>query len=339
MNTRTPKQGEWASFWWFYLLACLLASVILPMFMTERFATSAQALFSTPVQPSTSIVSGVRAAMHDSRGLLALALLVFGPFTPALAAYIVAAARYGWQTVREVADRYKPWRRGVTWREGLAVWGIALGTQALIMVTIGVLRLFVVPELGGPAYEWTPPSVAWATLLALIVLAMFTDGGGLLEETGWRGFALPLLQRRVSPLVACIVIGALWGLWHIPVKFDTISTAWESPSYFVLFYFLYVLGGAAGSIIYGYFVNRLGGSALIAIALHGLGNDSMGLGVGLLEPGVVFADHEVIPLLMHLGTQVAPGLVVAVILAVTTRGRLGMRAGATLESLDARQDR
>ena len=339
ISTMQTYKAEWSAFWRFYALACLLAVAILPLFMTSSFALSAQALFNTPVQPTTSIVSGVRAVMHDPAGLFAGALLVLGPFTPTLAAYGVAATSYGSRTVLEVLDRYKPWRRGVTWREGLGLWLLALGIQALIMASIGALRLYIVPALGGPEYEWSPPDIAWTVLLGLILLAMFTDGGGLLEETGWRGFAQPLLQRRTSPLAACLLIGALWGLWHVPVKFDTISTAWDAPGYFILFYVLFVIGGAAGSVIYGYFVNRLGGSALIAIALHGLGNDSMGLGVGLVDPGVVYDDYQIIPLMFHLGTQVAPGLVLAVIIAVATRGRLGFRDGSTLESLDAMQQR
>jgi len=236
--------------------------------------------------------------------------------------------------VLEVVDRYKPWRCGVRWQEGVSIWGIALALQAIIMISTGMLRLFVSPAVGGPEYEWSAPDIAWTVLLGLILLAMFTDGGGLLEETGWRGFAQPLLQRRISPLTACLIIGALWGLWHIPVKFDTISTAWEAPGYFALFYGFYIMGGAAGSVIYGYFVNRLGGSALIAIALHGLGNDSMGLSVGLADASVVFDEHQITPLLFHLGTQVTPGVIIAVIIAVATRGRLGFRGGSTLESLD-----
>src|SRR5574337_857223 len=40
--------------------------------------------------------------------------------------------------------------------------------------------------------------------------------GPLGEELGWRGFALPRLLKRFNPFVASLVLGAIWGVWHLP---------------------------------------------------------------------------------------------------------------------------
>ena len=47
--------------------------------------------------------------------------------------------------------------------------------------------------------------------------------GPLLEEGGWRGFALPRLQRLHGPLVGTLILGALWALWHGPFYFGPLS--------------------------------------------------------------------------------------------------------------------
>jgi membrane protease YdiL (CAAX protease family) len=58
-----------------------------------------------------------------------------------------------------------------------------------------------------------------APLLAFTTLALVTDPGGFGEELGWRGFALPRLLRITSPLAAAVVLGTLWGVWHLPAFF------------------------------------------------------------------------------------------------------------------------
>ncbi|HIG44799.1 MAG: CPBP family intramembrane glutamic endopeptidase [bacterium] len=43
------------------------------------------------------------------------------------------------------------------------------------------------------------------------------DQGELLEEAGWRGYATPLLQDGgVNPLMAAVIVGLAWSLWHVP---------------------------------------------------------------------------------------------------------------------------
>ena len=95
-----------------------------------------------------------------------------------------------------------------------------------------------------------------------------------MEEIGWRGFALPRLQMKFTPLKSSIILGVMWSLWHIPVKIDLL---FSGPSYFLCFYFFFTLNCIMYCIVITYFYNRLGGSILIGVAFHGLMNDSTGL--------------------------------------------------------------
>jgi membrane protease YdiL (CAAX protease family) len=109
-------------------------------------------------------------------------------------------------------------------------------------------------------------------IIFIFITSLFFDGGGLMEEIGWRGFALPRLQIQFTPLKSSIILGVMWSLWHIPVKL--VFSPW---TYFLSFYFIFTLMCILYSIVITYFYNRLGGSILIGVAFHGLMNDSTGL--------------------------------------------------------------
>jgi len=68
---------------------------------------------------------------------------------------------------------------------------------------------------GGPVPGWDAYGQQLAAFPALLA-ARTLLGGGLGEELGWRGFALPVLERRWSPLIAGLLIGLVWLVWHIP---------------------------------------------------------------------------------------------------------------------------
>ena len=58
---------------------------------------------------------------------------------------------------------------------------------------------------------------------------------GPVEEFGWRGVALPILQRHMAPLWAGLIIGATWGLWHLPAFYlsGTVQSGWGFAPFFV----------------------------------------------------------------------------------------------------------
>ena len=99
-------------------------------------------------------------------------------------------------------------------------------------------------------------------MTALVIL------GALGEETGWRGFALPVLQRRYSPLAGALVITPIWTLWHLPFFFTITTYRDFAPPAYIGFLF----GFGCGSIVLTWLYNRTGGSILACAIWHGLFN-------------------------------------------------------------------
>ncbi len=98
-----------------------------------------------------------------------------------------------------------------------------------------------------------------AILQAFLYTLFFT---GLSEEPGWRGFALPRLQIRFSPLKASLVLGVSWAVWHAPARFGGIE---DKPLADTLIEFALIILLA---ILFTWLYNRAGRSILATMLLH-----------------------------------------------------------------------
>lgn len=86
--------------------------------------------------------------------------------------------------------------------------------------------------------------------------------GGLSEEPGWRGFALPRLQARFSPLVSSLILGVFWAVWHAPGRFGGIEA--KSVSDTLVEWVLILLV----TVIFTWLFNRTKGSILVTALVH-----------------------------------------------------------------------
>ena len=188
-------------------------------------------------------------------GLLLSIVATAGPSIAAVA----LASILGRAELRELLAGFSISRLSARW----AALAVAL-PLAMIAVAIAVAVAF----LGSPSPTLTLGVVG--VLLVEFVRVLFL-GGPLEEELGWRGFALPRLQGRLAALEASILLGVIWGLWHIPLyfvpgtgQFETIA-AGTDPAF--------AIGGFIGwtiglSVLFTWLFNQTRASLLVVMLFH-----------------------------------------------------------------------
>ncbi len=121
---------------------------------------------------------------------------------------------------------------------------------------------------------------------AWIVLVCFAHnlllGGSLGEEIGWRGFLLPELLRRMSPVAASVTLGVVWGLWHLPI--DLYAGFGAEGLMAVVVRIIYAL---PLTMLFTWFYLRTKGSLLVAMLLHTSLNVMGDLGLSRFETAAI----------------------------------------------------
>src|SRR4029453_396270 len=182
-------------------------------------------------------------------------LSLFGLFGPALAAIIMAAVTGGKAGVKALLSRVVLWRVGLPW------YVIALGLPTVLSIaTAGLSYLFGASK---------SMQVGALTVLELVLFVLVVG-----EEVGWRGYALPLLLEKRSAVTASLILGVLWGLWHLPTFVVPGTPQYGLPlAAFVLLTIEYSI------LMTWVFLHTLG-SVLIATLFHGAINLSQGMFLG-----------------------------------------------------------
>jgi membrane protease YdiL (CAAX protease family) len=164
------------------------------------------------------------------------------------ATFGTAAVAEGWLGVKDLLSRVV--RARVGWR-----WYVA---ALLLTPALALLAVALGSALGMPTDVGTEVSAGGVPGLLLVSLWLFL----LTEESAWRGFALPRLQARMQPLAAALVLGVLWGLWHIPLFL--IADSFQSTIPFAGF----LVSILATSVLTSWIFNHTRGSVLLAALFH-----------------------------------------------------------------------
>jgi CAAX protease family protein len=176
-------------------------------------------------------------------------------YGPSLSALLMTAALEGKPGVHRLLRRYALWRVGLPW-----YLFVLLGIPTLIL-----LGALTVP---GTVATFRAPAPLFLLTFVLIYLFLLAEVAG--EETGWRGFALPRLQQRYGPLGGTLILGSLWGLWHLPFVlffpgYNGVGTGFLGIGLPFVEFVIFII---ALTLIITWVFNHVRGSLLLVLLLH-----------------------------------------------------------------------
>ncbi len=166
-------------------------------------------------------------------------------WAPAIAAFSIITYHTGIAGLRCYISRLLLWRCSQAWYTFLII-GIPL-------------VYFAGAALKGNLFSEPFPFPSFQPLAVALVLTAIK---GPIEEFGWRGLALPLLQQKFAPIWAGLILGIIWGFWHLPAFLlsGTPQSAWSFTPFFA--------GSVAVSVIVTALFNASRGSILLPVLFH-----------------------------------------------------------------------
>jgi hypothetical protein len=182
--------------------------------------------------------------------MAATVLSTLGGFGPGIAALSVV----GWLGGGVALRRWL--RRCLQWRIGLRPFAWAILLPLAVLAPAAAMHAALGGKLGpSPVAGHLPMAMANLVLIWML-------GGPLGEEFGWRGYAWPALQVRHGWRASSLILGAVWGLWHLPLFFIAGTLQSRLP---VL---PFLASAIALSVVFGWLSVRSHGSVLPALTLH-----------------------------------------------------------------------
>ena len=184
-------------------------------------------------------------------------LHLLGGLGPLLAAMTVTRLSAGKAGIQELAGRMSRWRVDLKWH--LIAW---FGPVILFVIAVFIVRITsgTWPELSRfgqtKEYPQLPILIYWAANLLLF---------GFGEETGWRGFALPRLQKSHNAFTATFILSIFWAFWHLPLFLFVDDFMKMGLGGAMGWYFSILLG----SVLLTWLYNSALGSILIVAIFHG----------------------------------------------------------------------
>ena len=183
-------------------------------------------------------------------------------YGPTLSALIICLILGGGCKLVDFLKRSLNYKVNILWYV-VAIFGIGF----LILSLRGIHGLIF------PTIRLDPIRISNPVPTILVGFVMMLPYGPLAEEFGWRGYALPLLQKRMNAILVSLVLGVIWWAWHLPQLLIP-ELQWAVGAMPPFVYLLIMLPGA---VLATWIYNNTGGSVLLTILFHCAMNYSVGL--------------------------------------------------------------
>jgi uncharacterized protein len=173
---------------------------------------------------------------------------------PSVAGLLLTGLVDGKAGLRELLSRLLRWRVGARW-------------YAAALLTAPILAAAVLFALSVSSSIFTTDAKT-SLVLTSVVAGLI---GGFFEELGWTGFAVPRMRLRYGVLATGLVVGVLWGAWHllqISWVSDSYSAALPLAIFLALYFFCAVAQLTAYRVLMVWVYDRTNGSLLVATLMH-----------------------------------------------------------------------
>lgn len=185
-------------------------------------------------------------------------VVIIGAFAPLLAAITLVVREEGWKGTNVF------FRQALDLHIESVFLVVALALPILIHVIAHYLALAVGLDVATTLFPTETP-VAPVVLAIPYFILMLVIGGGQ-EEFGWRGYAQEPLQEKIGVIPASLVIGVIWGIWHLPLWFMTgdLHSAYS--------FLAFVMMTTSISIMYAWLYNSSGKKLIVVMFFHAMNN-------------------------------------------------------------------
>ncbi len=205
-----------------------------------------------------SVLDGIGIELPIDITGYSLVVVIIGAFAPLLAAITLIGREAGWKGIKAffgqaIDFHFKP---------------IYLLIALALPLAIHAIVHYLAPAVGLDVAKTLFPAESPVSpiILAIPYLFLMLIIGGGQEEFGWRGYAQEPLQDKIGVLPASLVIGLIWGIWHLPLWF--MAGDLHSAYSFLAF----VLMTTSISIIYAWLYNSSGNKLIIVMIFHAMNN-------------------------------------------------------------------